>query len=212
MRRAEVHGHLRRGDVVEVTPSQADVVRQQRTLTAAQFADDRADRRTNRRRQKSCVRSGREGRVNLLHLVVALSECQVANDRELIGDRRLQRHVLADLQSRKICGDRSELAAVFDGRVGLHVIHVDVTRTSGQTDENDRLRNACRRPRFSPQSQQVCQSKATQSHRAHFEKVAASHSITERRPRTGESQHDKALVKNGTRRVTGGRSGTRPPS
>ena len=74
--------------------------------------------------------------------VVVIAVRQRADHGVLVGPRREQRQMLADVQSRHRGGDRLELAADLGGRVRLRIEHVQVAGRPGQEHDDDRLRLA----------------------------------------------------------------------
>jgi hypothetical protein len=97
---------------------------------AAQLADDRAD---------GGPIAAEEAGVEFGRRVSLLLETHVADDRKLIGDPRVQGQMLADVHAHDIGADGRELAAIFDRRVRLEIIHVHVARPAVQIDHDDRL-------------------------------------------------------------------------
>src|ERR1043166_6289574 len=71
--------------------------------------------------------------------MVRLLPGRAPDDRELVGDLRLLREELADLHSRDVRSDRPELAAHLGGRVGLHVVRVEVAGAAAPPDHDDRF-------------------------------------------------------------------------
>ena len=61
-----------------------------------------------------------------------------ANERISIGALRVQRQVLADINTWDIGSNRPELAANLVWGVGLEVIRLGLRRTAGQPQEDDR--------------------------------------------------------------------------
>src|SRR5262249_50676543 len=106
--RAQVERHFRGGGIVVGRKPQADVNRQERTRVP-QLADDGAKRGADRRRKERRLRRGGKSGVDLMHLVVGLRERQVADEGQLVGDFRLERHVLADVESQDVRWYRIEL-------------------------------------------------------------------------------------------------------
>ena len=86
---------------------EADVRRDEAVSPALEPADDRAERRP--------LRGFGEAGVDLLELVLhRLDELHGADQGQLVGDLRLQRHQLADVEARHVGLDRLEVAAALD--------------------------------------------------------------------------------------------------
>src|SRR4051812_19636914 len=91
-------------------------------------ADDRPERR-------AAVLRPEAGREDLA--VVAAGRLEPADDGQLVGDLRLARHQLAELDAADVCLDGPELAAYLRRGVRLHVVQVHVARPAGQVDHDD---------------------------------------------------------------------------
>src|ERR1043166_7049750 len=66
-------------------------------------------------------------------------EAEVANQGEPVGNRRLERHQLADVEAGDVGANRLELAAILGRGVRLHVVVIDMARAAEEVDEYDRL-------------------------------------------------------------------------
>jgi len=67
-----------------------------------------------------------------------------ADDGELVPHAGLARHEFADLDAGDVSGDGTKLAAIFDGGVGLEIVHVHMRGAAGQVDHNGGFaRRAC---------------------------------------------------------------------
>src|SRR6185437_14065133 len=71
--------------------------------------------------------------------VVFSFERHSADNRKLVGNLRLQRHELTQVQAWHVCLDRIELPSEFYRRVRFWVVHINVTWSARQIDHNHRL-------------------------------------------------------------------------
>ena len=141
-------------------------IRGQRAIRTAETAHHRAECGTVRRLGKAGV--------DLLQLVLhRLDELQRADQGQLVGDLRLERHVFTDVEAGDAGLDRFELSPVLDRRIRLEVVHVEVAGATGEADHDDGARRlgvlALR-----PEPEDVRQRQATQPHSADLEEVAAA--------------------------------------
>ena len=99
-----------------------------------------------------------------------------ADEREAIGDLRMEREEFGDFDARDVGLHRLELAAVFGGSLRLHVVGFHVGKPTRQPDEDDggvvRGRD---RARLGPQPQQVGEPQAGRSDGADLEEAASRH-------------------------------------
>src|SRR5205807_750996 len=102
--------------------AKADISGQATRLPRSIPADDCPERRP----PQAILEAG----VNLAQLVVALDEFEAAHQRQLVGDGRLQRQQLAEVEARHVRLDRLELAADSGGSVRLEVVEVDMAGAS----------------------------------------------------------------------------------
>ncbi len=169
-------------DVVGV--AEVDVGRDRRPHAgvAAQLADHRADRRAV---------AAQEAGVQLRRRVALLLEAHVADDRQFVGDLRLQGHQLADVQAGDVGVDRLELAADFDGGVRLHVVEVDVAGAAVEVDHDDGLARRAGGGAVGPEPQQVGQRQSADAEGADLEELPPRQAVAQAVFRSEERQHEK---------------------
>src|SRR5262245_57905933 len=63
---------------------------------------------------------------------------QGPNDRELIRNLRLERHVLTNLDTGNVGTNRAEWSAILARCIGLHVVRFELARPSPHPEQDDR--------------------------------------------------------------------------
>src|ERR1043166_3568044 len=107
-----------------------------------------------------------------------LAKPHAANDRELVGNPRLQRQMFADIDAGHVGTDGPKIAAIFGGRVRLHVIHIHVARPTVEVDHDDGLvRGEC--VGMSLGAKEVGEREPANTEGAYFKEIAPRHAIAE---------------------------------
>lgn len=102
--------------------------------------------------------------------VIAEGVSDAADHGVLVGALRVPRHEFTDIEASHIRLDRMKRTAIFRGSVGLHVIHVQVRRTSREPDEKDRrIGRRGHLTRFGPQTHHVGQAQPAQAQCPEFQ-------------------------------------------
>ena len=111
--------------------------------------------------------------------VVAVVVVERADDRELVGDLRLEGEELADLHAGDVGLDRPPDAAVLGRGLGLHVVHVHVPGPAVEPEEDDGGVLLARAVRVAAlrRAQHAAQPDRRHPRDAHLEKAPPAHAV-----------------------------------
>ena len=144
---------------------------------------------------------GKTAQQLLGHVGVCGESPQVANNGQLVGNLRLQRHQLTDVHAGDVGPDRGELPPVLHRGFGLHVIHIHVRWGTAQVDHDDGLARCLGRLRPArPKSKQIGQCEAADAQCPRLQKVPAREAAAERFSTLSPNGEHSQFLQNGGER------------
>jgi hypothetical protein len=174
--RAEIRGTEREGvDATAALIHARDARRNLFVGAAEDFADDGSD---GRRVVDEAGGGGRKPAGEEALMAAAVVRELVSNgahEVEAVGDFRVAREQFAHFDAGHVGADRAQRPAIFERRIGLHVVALEVRDPAGQPDENHglvaKLAPGVFRDGF--RTQIVAQAKTEQAQRADLQEAAA---------------------------------------